>query len=668
SSNHAPTLSLRISGGKVEVVWDKDGVEDVEIQVDRGTRRSRHLRKFASLPEAYIENGVSRVYLGVLWRFDSHLQTATGVPIIAPPNDPQFIGGPPRSKSRREHLGKHRLAPRPETANSPPIDFQTLEINPFSFGKSHLLSTSKPIRPSMKTLIAAITMLPLALQADIIPIPTDPTKENETKLYDNKSGELGKKVNIVPLKEDYNLPWDKEFGKRHPYSSALGFTLWKSENTHLGEVSVAPMLTKEEYTKDIRENLRSYIGNLKYDAMSAEQREAKVKELSDRVYTVDVDPKGAHVNQFNADQYKDRQLTSRLGIYNNQTGAERGSAVLFSIRNTFSNYNLNQEGLAFDYTNTDGKGSMKLKGALMADIYLDTLYNGKWRDEPWYIQNPYRISLRTGVEFDQDDTIAKKSDRTSFYLLTNFQANPDQNAHLFGSELAPQITSPQFVQIGVALDHDELTGDDDLRWILDWQPRFYLIKDDDVIAQSLGIGQGFAINHIMNYKAGEFLRFAKNQDEEAGNKPNFTEKEISPWYSYIPADIKLTGGSEIWDELAKGEGDLDKASVNWQLGLILGHSDYHFRCGYKAEGVSPLTAIGDSHIGHTLFVEKGFGLLSPTYDQKQRAYHGKGAPVMTGITSSDIGPVTIFAKYTFGEFEPTFENQEIFQIGTRVRF
>ncbi len=517
----------------------------------------------------------------------------------------------------------------------------------------------------MKTLIASITMFPLILQADIIPIPDssqEKGKDKKTeKFYDNKSGELGKKVNIVPLREDYSVPWDKDFGKNHPYSSALGFTLWKSMNSHLGEVSVTPLLTKEEYTKDIADNLKAYIGENNYNSMSEAQRDAKVKELSDKVYTVEVNQKGLQLSKFNANEYKDRQLTSRLGIYD-ETGTERGSAVLFSIRNSFSYYNLNQEGLAFDYTNTDGKGSLKLKGALMADIYVDDLYNRKWYSEPGYIQNPYRISLRTGVEFDQDDTAPKPSDRTSFYFLTNFLANPDQNIHLFGFE-GTQITSPQFVQAGVAIDHDELTGDDDLRWILAWQPRFYLIKD---IAT---IGQGFGINHVMHYQAGKVLTLAKERAENGDNSDFDEEKgEVSPWYTYIPADVKLTGGSDIWDELAKGEGDLDKASVDWQLGLILGNSDYRFRCGYKIEGISPVTAIGDSHIGQSIFAESGLGPLSDAYATKQRAYKGKGAPERTEIADADLGVVTVFAKYTFGEFEPTFENQEIFQVGTRIRF
>lgn len=522
----------------------------------------------------------------------------------------------------------------------------------------------------MKKLLTSIAFFPLVLHAEVIQIGKGKEKEN----YENQAGELGKKVNIVPFRKffpDEGLAdWQQAIHDDNPYSSALGVAAWKSKGTHLAEVSVAPKLTEEEYTKDIKDNLASYIGITKDElkTWSDEAKAAKIEDLVGKVRFIEVTQNGKdlkpQLKNFSADETKDRQLTTRLGIFN-ECGQESGSAVLFSIRNAFSLYNLNQEGAAIDYTNTDGKGSLKLKGALTADIFLDPLYNGRWRPTPWYINNPYRFSLRTGVEFEQDDTATTPTDRTSFYLLANFQANPDQNIHLLGiNNLWSQVTSPQFVQIGAALDHDEFTGDDDLRWILGWQPRLYVITDNDVWFQTFGI------NHIMRYAKDASLfnpALKRTRDRGKEGETFLDPKTYSPWYSYIPADIKLTGGSAIWDKLSKGD-DLDKASLEWQLGFIIGNSDYRYRFGYKAESVSPISNIGNTHIGHSLFAEIGLGNISGAYAKSQRERDKDDNAVMTDLTDADLGVMTVFAKYTMGEFAPTFENQEIFQIGTRVRF
>jgi len=47
---------------------------DGENKGSNGRARPRHQRKFASLWKAIIENSISRVYLGVHWRFDGFLE------------------------------------------------------------------------------------------------------------------------------------------------------------------------------------------------------------------------------------------------------------------------------------------------------------------------------------------------------------------------------------------------------------------------------------------------------------------------------------------------------------------------------------------------------------------------------------------------------------------
>ncbi len=319
-----------------------------------------------------------------------------------------------------------------------------------------------------------------------------------------------------------------------------------------------------------------------------------------------------------------------------------------------------------DYTSNDGNDSLKLKGALISDIYLDPLYN-RGLKMPWN-NDQYRFSLKTGVEFNTDDTAKTPIDQTSVYLLANFQANPDLDAHLFAIKDFWQITSPQFLQVGVAWDHEDYTGKDDLRWIVNWQPRFYLLNDRGVLARSLGI------NTLMRFDSGD--PFHLNKQPVADKSQNPQEKEVvrdasalsgeadkkeSPWYTFIPADVRLSGGSKVWDALSSGE-DLDKVTVEGKLGFVIGNSDWGFRAGYLAEVVSPVSDLGNSHIGQAFFAEVGLG----NFTGKIAGDQVPEGPV--ALPKADIGAATLFAKYNFGERAPDFKNEDLFQVGLRMRF
>lgn len=465
--------------------------------------------------------------------------------------------------------------------------------------------------------------------------------------------EVGLQSEIRDFKELLNFP-------NHPYSEALGFTLWKSPGSSLKEVSSLPFFD----TVEAREELKRQIDRL-YPEKTAAEKEALFAKLSEK-RLIPIYHKSDGKPQFvSPEDYAKFRLNPRLGIFD-ESGEENGSAILFSIRDSFSFFNANQEGFALDYTNTDGDGTLRLKGALTSDIYLDSLYNSRWIHDPWIIQNTYRLSLRTGVEFDTNEAAKTPTDRTSFYLLGNFQANPDQNAHLFGVDDFWQVTSPQFVQIGAAYDHDDFSGESDIRWILGWQPRLYVIKDWDFIARSFGI------NHKMRYLKNDVKGFASFQKPDP--TPGATkirgeddEQNLSPWYTYIPADIKLTGGSDVINAVAKRQkGDFSKVNLEWKLGFAVGHSDSKFRFGYLAEGVSPAADLGDTHIGQSVFCEIGLGSISSIFADSQR--NDPGNLDANDLPEHDVAAATLFAKFKFGEHAPSFEKHEEFQIGTRIRF
>ncbi len=498
--------------------------------------------------------------------------------------------------------------------------------------------------PMNKSLIAALTAFPTLLHAQENKAPTP------------------------KLSQEIEFEEKGVFGPKHPYSPTLGFTLWKSPGTTLKEHVELPLIETPKVRQELIKQVKAESGGDKLSEVEIEKRVEKLKEK----FTIPVwDEEKKTVSYLSAEEYEKHRLTSSLRIYRTEGGKmfEDGSAILFGIRDSFSFYNYSQPGFAGDFSSNDGKDTMRLKGALISDIYLDPLYNHGLK-MPWN-NDQYRFSLRTGVEFNIDETAETPVDQTSVYLLANFQANPDLDAHLFGIKDFWQITSPQFLQVGVAWDHEDYTGKDDLRWIVNWQPRFYLLNDRGFLARSLGI------NTLMRFdKTGPFSfnlnkKPVTNKAETAGSKERVADDnrkddkgnniEESSWYTFIPADVRLSGGSEVWDALRSGEG-LDKVTVESKLGFVIGNSDWGFRTGYLAEIVSPVSDLGNSHIGQSFFAEMGLGNFTGKIA-------GDKEPKETiPLPKADIGAATIFAKYSFGERAPDFKNEDLFQVGLRMRF
>ncbi|MEK7951641.1 hypothetical protein [Luteolibacter soli] len=485
------------------------------------------------------------------------------------------------------------------------------------------------------------------------------------------------------------------FGEDHPYSATLGFTLLKSPNTLLMERVEVPLIETEQVKQALRELVIAEAREKGKPIDNDETKIAAAIETKKKTVGVPVWDKEKGLKFLKPEEYEKHRLTSSLRMYraeekdeldkngkptgkkvkaiakdSNDKPIEEGSAILFGIRDSFSRYNYSQEGLAFDYSNSNGNDSMVLKGAIISDIYWGALYNNEGIKAPWN-NDHYRFSIKTGVEFNTDEVAKKEVDQTSVYLLANFQANPDLDAHMFAIKDWFQITSPQFLQVGAAWDHDDLTGTDDLRWIVDWQPRFYLLNDRSWIARSIGI------NTLMRFDKDKYFSLNKNptvkekatpnkaalvgdRSESPDGKADLAPDE-SPWYTYIPADVKLAGGSDIWDTLSGGREDLDKTTLEWKLGLIVGNSDWAFRAGYLAEGVSAVSDLGGTHIGHSIFAEVGLGNFTGKIA-------GQEVPNETPLPKADIGAATLFAKYKFGERAPDFKNEDLFQVGLRMRF
>ncbi len=86
------------------------------------TVRARHVRTFSGLHEAIFENAISRVFLGVHWRFDG----TTGTDPISMWSATDNIGGVPLGRAIADDIFQKSdslsLAPSPPNVNAPPFD------------------------------------------------------------------------------------------------------------------------------------------------------------------------------------------------------------------------------------------------------------------------------------------------------------------------------------------------------------------------------------------------------------------------------------------------------------------------------------------------------------------------------------------------------------------
>lgn len=329
------------------------------------------------------------------------------------------------------------------------------------------------------------------------------------------------------------------------YSPTFGLELWESHEDSLGEVAFpgghqlnnekedSEKMKRREASPARNNNIRlaqEYLEKAKKRITSS--TEASVKEALAKeniLWTNDYEKLGLN-----------RQLRFR---------DETGSAILLRIREKFQMLNEETGGAQFLYAD-DRKSSdsgYTFKGALMADFYLNSLYNldsSFNNTNPLWIENPFRFWVRAGAEWDADTLDAKNErDFSRQYLLLNFQGNPDQNAKILGIP-GLEVTSPQFLQIGAVHEENHVTDEESLRWIVGWQPRF-------VVAEGwfgTDIGRGFSLNNRMYYREGghfaELATARQPSDGETTSDANDIVSKRSKIFSFINPKVDIEGSSD----------------------------------------------------------------------------------------------------------------------------
>jgi membrane-associated phospholipid phosphatase len=106
--NQLGKVQLLANGGDTATFdFVSEELDGVATDAD-GTQRERHVRAFASLKQAIVENAVSRVYLGVHWRFDGTLggfKMGNVTSAVYDPNPNALDLGPANSKIGGVPLG-----------------------------------------------------------------------------------------------------------------------------------------------------------------------------------------------------------------------------------------------------------------------------------------------------------------------------------------------------------------------------------------------------------------------------------------------------------------------------------------------------------------------------------------------------------------------------------
>ncbi|MEQ1860128.1 MAG: hypothetical protein ABMA13_09345 [Chthoniobacteraceae bacterium] len=425
------------------------------------------------------------------------------------------------------------------------------------------------------------------------------------------------------LHAEHPLETREEFGTFFgitPYSNTLGLSLWRTGTLYeshmvLDEATLAPAGTEKKLA-------------------------AKSRKLADSA--------GGKIHT----DYSKMGLGTSLGFENN-----KGSALLLRARRQFQMLNESSEDATFDYVNdreASDSGS-RLEAALMLDLYLDPLYNRSWFDPIGWVDRSYRFWLRTGFEINRNDLPGKTEvDQQKWFGLLNFQANPDQNSRFLFLD-GMEITSPQIIQLGAVFEQNRISGEEGWHWIAGWSPVFHLLQDRGIFKQ------GFGLNKRMFF--GDEKREVKVVSTEAAKAPKDSDalivdsKPRQGWYTSFDPGFNFLGASDargVVNNLTKvrSRSSLEKLreeQFNWHLKALLGVRDGLFELSYTVTGTHPISELGDSHIGQEVRADLNLYKL--------------GSP-----DSRDWRNLKAYVSYRRGQFEPNFEDEDLFTAGVSLRF
>lgn len=352
--------------------------------------------------------------------------------------------------------------------------------------------------------------------------------------------------------------------------------------------------------------------------------------------------------------YSKMELGTSIAFDNYNSGA-----IMLRIRKKFQKLNESSSPATLDYVDdrkTEDSGS-RLQAAFMLDFYLPHLYNREGLDFG-ITTLPYRLWIRTGFEIDKNDLPGvNEVDQQKFFGLLNFQANPDQNifsGHWF------EVHSPQIIQLGGVYEQNRLSGEESGHWIIGWSPVFRVLDESE------NPFSGFGLNKRMYFgEKGGKTKVLNAKTESQGTAQKFVAQveteSNSDFYTSIDPGFEFLGKSDargIGNELAKRLKKtrslktlekLQEEQFNWHLKALAGWKNGTFELSYAVTGSHPLSNLGESHIGQEVRADFNFTRYSNPNGKDWRDF-------------------TAYASYRRGQFEPTFEDQDLFTAGISLRF